>query len=212
MYLSDRDLEWAIKCGRLIIKPEPKKIDATSIDLHLDSVEKARVWDIQRFEADNSDSGNEGLELRTSKIHYKNFSRKYQIPVPIDPEQLVFRRHNQIVIKPGGFLLWQTLEVVGTPEENADLICFVDGKSTRARTGLVIHLTAPTIHAGWSGKVTLEIVNLGPFHLKMQEFEDSVAQLTVARITSPPLEKMQNSVTYGQTGVGATTDDPGTGI
>jgi dCTP deaminase len=56
---------------------------------------------------------------------------------------------------------------VGTPEENADLICFIDGKSTRARTGLVIHLTAPTIHAGWSGKVTLEIVNLGPFHIIM---------------------------------------------
>lgn len=209
MYLSDRDLAWAIKCGRLIIKPEPKKIDATSIDLHLDSVEKARVWDIASFESDKSDSGDEARELRTSKINYKNFSRKYQIPVPTDESQPVFRRHNQIIIKPGGFLLWQTHEVVGTPEENADLICFIDGKSTRARTGLVIHLTAPTIHAGWSGKVTLEIVNLGPFHIKMQEFVDSVAQLTVSRITSSPVEKMKNSVTYGQTGVGAMSDDPG---
>jgi dCTP deaminase len=211
MYLSDRDLAWAIQCGRLIIKPEPKKIDATSIDLHLDSVEKARVWDMARFEADRSDSGDEARELRTSKIHYQNFSRKYLIPVPSDEAQAVFRRHNQIIIKPGGFLLWQTHEIVGTPEENADLICFIDGKSTRARTGLVIHLTAPTIHAGWSGKVTLEIVNLGPFHLKMQEFEDSVAQLTVARITSPPMEKMKNSVTYGQMGVGGTPDDSDAG-
>jgi dCTP deaminase len=212
MYLSDRDLEWAIRCGRLIIKPDPKRIDATSIDLHLDGVEKARVWDIGRFASDNRDAGNEGLELRTSQINYKNFSRKYQIPVPTEVEQLVFRRHNQIVIKPRGFLLWQTHEVVGTPEENADLICFIDGKSTRARTGLVIHLTAPTIHAGWSGKVTLEIVNLGPFHIKLQEFVDSVAQLTVSRITSPPVEKMKNSVTYGQTGVGAATDDSDPGI
>ena len=162
-----------------------------------------------RFKADRSDSGDEALELRAGQIHYKNFSRKYQIPVPDDEGQLVFRRHNQIIIKPGGFLLWQTHEVVGTPEENADLICFIDGKSTRARTGLVIHLTAPTIHAGWSGKVTLEIVNLGHFHIKMQEFVDSVAQLTVARITSSPVERMKNSVTYGQTEVGATRDDPG---
>jgi dCTP deaminase len=209
MYLSDRDLEWAIRCGRLIIKPEPKRIDATSIDLHLDSVEKARVWDIARFEADRSDSGDEARELRTSKIHYKNFSRKYQIPVPSDPTGSVFRRHNQIIVKPGGFLLWQTHEVVGTPEENADLICFIDGKSTRARTGLVIHLTSPTIHAGWSGKVTLEIVNLGPFYIKMQEFEDSVAQLTVSRITSSPVETMKNSVTYGQMSVEATPDESG---
>lgn len=202
MYLSDRDLEWAIECGRLIIEPKPKKIDATSIDLHLDSVDKARVWDVDQFEKDNSDAGHEGKELRTSKIHYKNFSRKYQIPVPDKTEQLVFRRQNQIIIKPGGFLLWQTLEVVGTPEENAGLICFIDGKSTRARTGLLVHLTAPTIHAGWSGKITLEIVNLGPFHLKMQEFEDVIAQLTVSTITSPPVEKMKTHVTYGQTDVG----------
>ncbi len=97
MYLSDRDLAWAIKCGRLIIKPEPEKIDATSIDLHLDGVEKARVWDMARFKADKSDSGDEALELRAGQIHYKNFSRKYQIPVPDDEGQLVFRRHNQII-------------------------------------------------------------------------------------------------------------------
>jgi deoxycytidine triphosphate deaminase len=206
MYLSDRDLEWAIKCRRLIILPEPKKIDASSIDLHLDSVEKARVWDVARFETDNLDAGHEGRELRTSKINYKNFSRRYQIPVPSDPTRDVFRRHNQIIIRPGGFVLWQTHEIVGTPEEFADLICFVDSKSTRARTGIVVHLTAPTIHAGWSGKVTLEIVNLGPFDLIMQEYEDAIAQLTVAKITSPPIEKMKDSATFGQTGVGGTTD------
>ena len=81
MYLSDRDLAWAIQCGRLIIKPEPKNIDATSIDLHLDSVERARVWDMARFEADRCDSGEEARELRTSKIQYRNFSRKYLISV-----------------------------------------------------------------------------------------------------------------------------------
>ena len=113
MYLSDRDLEWAIRCGRLIVKPKPKKIDATSIDLHLDSVERARVWDIERFKADNSDVGNERLELRTSQIRYRNFASKYQRPVPVDESQLVFRHHNQIIVKPGGFLLWQTHEVVG---------------------------------------------------------------------------------------------------
>jgi hypothetical protein len=111
MYLSDRDLAWAIQCGRLIIKPDPKKIDATSIDLHLDSVERARVWDLAQFEADRSDSGEEARELRTSQIHYRNFSREYLIPVPSDEAQAVFRRHNQIVIKPRGFLLLQTHEI-----------------------------------------------------------------------------------------------------
>lgn len=202
MYLSDRELEIAIEKKRLIITPPPEKIDATSIDLYLDSVENARVWNICQFESDNTDLGHEGLELRTSKARYQSLSKKYLIRVPEDTSQKVFRRHNQIVIKPGGFLLWQTREIVGTPEEDPDLICFVDGKSTRARTGLIVHLTAPTIHAGWSGKITLEIANLGPFHLKLQEYEDAIAQLTVSTITSPPIEKMKNHVTYGQMNVG----------
>ena len=59
------------------------------------------------------------------------------------------------------------------------MICFVDGKSTRARAGIVVHLTAPTIHTSWVGKVTLEFVNLGPFDLVLQE-DDVIAQLPTA--------------------------------
>jgi dCTP deaminase len=201
MYLSDRDLEWAIRCGRLIIKPEPKEIDATSISLHLDSVDEARIWDIDHYQSDCRINGNQLLELRASNIAYGDFAKRYQVPVPRDETKDVFRRDKEVIVKPGGFLLWQTYEVVGTPEENAELICFINGKSTRARTGLVIHLTAPTIHAGWLGKVTLEIANLGPFHIRMREYEDSIAQITVSRITSSPVGGMRNSATFGQTGV-----------
>jgi dCTP deaminase len=75
--------------------------------------------------------------------------------------------------------------VVGTPVKNPGLICFVNAKSTRARTGILVHFTAPTIHAGWKGKITLEIANLGPFHVVLEE-NDVVAQLTVATVSSPP--------------------------
>jgi dCTP deaminase len=103
-------------------------------------------------------------------------------------------------VKPGGFLLWTTKEWVGTPITNPELICFVDGKSTRARTGILVHLTAPTIHAGWSGHITLEIANLGPFHFVLEE-GDIIAQLTVATISSAPdlRLKVGISATQGQT-------------
>ena len=108
----------------------------------------------------------------------------------------------QVIVRTGGFLLWQTKERVGTPENGADLICFVDGKSTRARAGIVVHLTAPTIHSSWAGKITLEIVNLGPFDLVLQE-DDVIAQLTVAKVTSPPLRTMAgSSQTFQQSSVG----------
>lgn len=142
------------------------------------------------------------MELRIGRFEYSKFAPKYLKPPASNKDDLVFRRGHQIVIKPQGFLLWQTKERVGTPEEGANLICFIDGKSTRARTGLLVHLTAPTIHASWSGKVTLEIANLGPFHFVLEE-GDVIAQITVAMISSIPAENMKRagSVTYRQTEV-----------
>jgi len=152
MYLSDRDLLLAIQQGRLILDPHPEgRIGSTSVDLRLDKVSEAKVWAIEQFRKENEDNGNPPLELRVGKFKWKAFSKKYQVPVPFDDTQKVFRRGVEIVVKPNGFLLWQTKETVGTPQEDADLICFIDGKSTRARTGLLVHMTAPTIHSSWRG-------------------------------------------------------------
>ena len=202
MYLSDRDLRWAIECGNLVVDPKPDKIDSTSIDLRLDSIDQAKVWDIETFATEKRVDGHDPLELRIGKFEYAKFAPKFLKPPSPDPKSLVFRRGNQVIIKPSGFLLWQTKERVGTPEEGANLICFIDGKSTRARTGLLVHLTAPTIHASWSGKITLEIANLGPFHFVLEE-DDVIAQITVAMISSIPAENMKRagSVTYRQTEV-----------
>jgi dCTP deaminase len=107
-----------------------------------------------------------------------------------------------VIVRPNGFLLWQTKEKVGTPHD-AKLISFVNGKSSRARAGIVVHLTAPTIHSTWVGKITLEIANVGPFDLVLQE-DDVIAQLTVAKITSIPDRSMAvTSATFNQATVDA---------
>jgi deoxycytidine triphosphate deaminase len=53
MYLSDRDLQWAIERKLLIVQPPegipPPKVDPTSIDLRLDNVSEAKIWDIETF-------------------------------------------------------------------------------------------------------------------------------------------------------------------
>jgi dCTP deaminase len=204
VYLSDRDLKWAIETGKLIVEPRPPAIDATSIDLHLDSVTEAKVWDIPKYMDHESSAGETRPELRIARYNLGEFSKRYLSSPPeytSDPEQLVGLRGKQVVVKPHGFVLWQTKEKVGTPDVNADLICFVDGTSTRARAGIVVHLTAPTIHSSWSGRITLEIANLGPFDLVLEE-DDVIAQLTVCKITSPPQRGVSGtSATYGQTTV-----------
>lgn len=67
-------------------------------------------------------------------------------------------------LKPGRFILGQTIERVDFPLLDGDC-CYsarVEGKSSVARCGVLVHFTAPTIHAGFSGPITLEIINFGP--------------------------------------------------
>lgn len=204
MFLSDRDLRWAIECGHLIVSPGPERTAPTSIDLHLDEISSARIWDTQKYENDNRAARRGRAELPIGTFDFRSFSGKYLKKPPraadSDPADRVFLKGRQVVIRPLGFLLWRTKERVGTPEKNAELICFIEGKSTRARMGLVIHLTAPIIHSTWFGKIALEIVNLGPFDIVLEE-DDAIAQITVARITSVPdlTMRMAGSVTLGQT-------------
>lgn len=201
MFLSDRDLELAIKSGQLLVDPAPTDYDTTSIDLHLDRVEEAKVWNVAAFEEQQKKSGNVPPLLRPGRFVIKSFGPDFYMPVPEDPQQPVYRNGRAVIVKPGGFFLWQTREKVGTPEVDPRLICFIDGKSSGARTGLLVHMTAPTIHAGWWGKITLEIANLGPFNLSLHEF-DAVSQLTVAVISSPPIHrKKATGIDIGQSTV-----------
>ena len=206
MYLSDIDLRQAIECGDLIVNPPPtEEIGPTSIDLHLGHVEEAAVWDCEALAAHNRALGLPPRELNVARMTYGTVSRQYMAPPPREADVgdgLVFRREDSIILRPRGFVVWQTEEIVGTPDENPKYICFIDGKSTRSRTGLIVHLTAPTIHAGWSGNITLEMTNCGPLDLVLNA-GDAVAQLTVAKITQPPAldVKLYEAATHGQTSV-----------
>jgi dCTP deaminase len=200
MYLSDHDLADAVTLKHLIVVPPPSEYDTTSIDLHLDKIESARVWNSKAYENDQKMAGHELQALRMG-FDSKPFSDKYTKPVSNERTEPVFRDGDLIYLRPFGFFLWQTAEIVGTPEENPRYICFVDGKSSKARTGLLVHMTAPTIHAGWWGQVTLEISNLGPFTLALKA-GDGIAQMIVACLTSfPANRKKAKGVSIGQRSV-----------
>lgn len=202
VYLSDRDLQAAIRDKTLICDPSPDTFDPTSIDLHLGPIDEAKIWDIAAYREHEESAGRDRPELRVAKYKLGSFS-KYLASPPSHSEgydHLVCRRGNDIIVRTHGFLLWPTREVVGTPIKDARFIAFVDGKSTKARAGIVVHLTAPTIHAAWAGNILLEIANFGPFDLVLQE-GDVIAQVTVARVSSPPIRTLGTpSVTHGQTG------------
>ncbi len=213
MYLSNRDIRHAIETKDLIVEPMPPDgaFDTTSIDLQLDDVDEARVWDVAAYGrvAETHGTATDGVPV--AGIKYKDFADRYAVPVPRlsdAPDAPVVRDGDAIILRPGGFFLWQTYEKVGTPEDNARLICFIDGKSTRSRLGILVHLTAPTIHAGWWGKVTLEIANLGPFSVRMKA-RDVMAQIVVAQLSSrPDKKKAVKGIAMGQSDVAGAGQPP----
>lgn len=207
MYLTDGCINKAVSKGRLIFEPKPGSIDPSSVDLHLGPISEAKIWDTAKLLEHEKSRGAERPELRVGTYNLGQFSKLYLTPPPKferGQDQPASRRDDEIVVRPLGFVLWQTLERVGTPDKNAKFIGFVDGKSTKARAGIVVHLTAPTIHTSWAGYVTLEIVNLGPFDLVLAA-GDAIAQVIFARVTKPPkLSMRETSVTYGQTSASGT--------
>lgn len=113
---------------------------------------------------------------------------RLSIQKTIDPEQ-GWR------LDPNTFILGQTLEKVALPlpgefkpEANgkSGLAARVEGKSSRARFGLLIHFTAPTIHAGWEGPITLEIMNLGPAPIMLYPGMP-ICQLILEEVAGEPL-------------------------
>ena len=49
----------------------------------------------------------------------------------------------------------------------ARLAARVEGKSSLARLGLVVHMTVPTIHAGFEGRIRLEMMNHGAVQIRL---------------------------------------------
>ena len=86
------------------------------------------------------------------------------------------------VLEPGKFVLAQTLERVYIP---ADLVGLVEGRSSWARMGISIHVTAPKIDPGFDAQITLEMANFGSIPVNLRSGIDQPAQLILISLSSP---------------------------
>ncbi len=81
-------------------------------------------------------------------------------------------------LKPNEFVIGHTKEIITLPD---DIAGRVEGRSSLARLGLVVHMTAPTIHPGYNSNITLEICNFGPYKIKL-ESGMRIAQIIFERL------------------------------
>jgi dCTP deaminase len=98
-----------------------------------------------------------------------------------------------INLDPGQFMLATTFETVTIPDH---LVGLIDGRSSWARLGVAVHITAGYIDPGFGGKVTLELKNVGhvAVHLPVGA---RICQLRLTQLTSPAEHP------YGSPGLGS---------
>lgn len=71
-------------------------------------------------------------------------------------EEINLKTGDPITIRPGQFFIGETMEVLTLPD---NIIGRLEGKSSFARLGIVIHQTSARFDPGWSGPAALELRN-----------------------------------------------------
>jgi dCTP deaminase len=171
MIYWDRQIEKALKDGRLKIdpSPEPSQFDSTSLNLRVGN--DFLTWK----HALRAGGTGHSIDLDTIQL-----SEIIDLTDPLEPNHAGI-----VVIPPGAFVLVRTLEHIVLPLKSK-LAGRVEGRSKQARLGLTAHITAPIIHAGFSGRITLEIINHGPFELKVRPNETRLCQLIIEEVKGTP--------------------------
>ena len=157
MILSNEKIRQAIQEGIIEIDPLPdlgnpdefeRVFDTTALNLHL-----GEILSVPKEGLSINLDPTQGGIVETLRTIYD----RQKIPP------------SGYILKPKHFVLANTRERVslniikGKP-------CYaarVEGKSSLARFGLMVHFTAPTIHAGFNGRITLELINFGAYPITL---------------------------------------------
>jgi dCTP deaminase len=188
MILSNVAIYEALDRGRIVITPEPRprylQVGQDSpFDTHSVDVRVGKYLSFPRKGPFSFDLHQPGQPKGEFAKFVASNSERVEIPAAGFP------------LEPNKFVLAQTVEHVSLPIEveanrllNRCLAARFEGKSSRARTGLLVHFTAPTIHPGFSGPITLEVINLGPVPFILRD-EMPIGPLIFEEVDGLPIHK-----------------------
>jgi len=177
--LSNTTIRDYLYARRIIIDPPPRletgsdsPYDACSVQLHMDAKIQEPKKDL--------------------KLSFDLSQKPGTLNTTLDQIWETFEiRDSGYVLEPGKFILAQTKETISFPQHNSDngnkvLAGRVEGRSSFARTGLLVHFTAPTIYSGFRGTITLELLNHGPMPLILKPGL-AICQLIVETVRGLPI-------------------------
>lgn len=106
-------------------------------------------------------------------------------------EKIILKDGEPFTIRPGQFFIGETLEDFTLP---SDIIGRLEGKSSLARLGIVIHQTSARFDPGWSGTAALELRNNSDNDVVIY-CGDKICAFSFERL-STPVEKPWQKKTY----------------
>ncbi|OCG28161.1 dCTP deaminase [Gilliamella sp. wkB108] len=191
MRLCDRDIEAYLLNGKLKITPQPTSscINGATVDVRL------------------------GNRFRTFQEHttpYIDLSGpKEEVSAVLErvmSDEIILPDGEAFYLHPGELALAVTLESVTIPD---DLVGWLDGRSSLARLGLMVHVTAHRIDPGWQGQIVLEFYNSGKIPLALRPGM-TIGALSFEILTGPaarPYNRRQDAKYKDQQGAVASRID-----
>jgi dCTP deaminase len=180
MILSNVEVFSALDQGRLIMRPEPQPRLPTVGQAH--SPYDTHSVDLRLGDEITIPAGGQFNYDLTQPGRIADTIRQHSETVRITDHQPFSLRPNQFVL--GKTLEWIELPILAGRE--TCLAARIEGKSSRARFGILIHFTAPTVHPGFKGTLTLEMINLGPASFILRPGM-AIAQLIVEEVRGCPI-------------------------
>jgi len=184
MRLCDKDIEQYLDEDKIIIVPKPDSsmISGVSVDIRL---------------------GNEFRVFQDHTLPYIDLSAPkaevQQAMNAIMSDEIFIPDGEAFFLHPGELALAVTHESVTLPD---NIVGWLDGRSSLARLGLMVHVTAHRIDPGWSGQIVLEFYNSGKLPLALRP-KMKIAALnfeTMSTSALRPYNKRDNAKYKGQKG------------
>lgn len=184
MRLCDKDIEESISKGEIKISPTPDSsmISGVSVDIRLGN--EFRVF---------QDHTAPYIDLSGPKDEMQKAMNSVMSDEIFIPDGEAFFLH------PGELALAVTYESVTLPD---NIVGWLDGRSSLARLGLMVHVTAHRIDPGWSGQIVLEFYNSGKLPLALRP-KMKIAALNFETMSSSalrPYNKRDDAKYKGQMG------------
>ena len=180
MILSDSEIKEMVGRGLIKFDPEPTEgqYDTSSLDLRLSPTYLRYAEELL------GQSGVEPPIFDPSKFNFTKMSKVYMRKVPSEGD-------GSIVLAPNHFVLATTLEKIYLPTSSG-IAARVEGRSTLARIGLSVHLTAPTVHLGFRGPLTLEIKNHSKLRIRLRPGM-VICQLILEEVKGKPTKDIETT-------------------